>query len=172
MDVLKINQLPRVYRPRMGKLEGIERSPNSLSSYELTTAKAAFNKFDVERAKSLDYEEIKPLLLHLAIMMEDKTLNEYINFITKSNSPSGKRDSTSNSQHSSTTSDISLDTFIKLFTCILSNQSGYFREIYNGKVNKDIDYEALIEGAKLDAKRIFGNIYFPSTYFAEFISKY
>ena len=113
------------------KFIGLERSSNQLNEYELSVAKEAFEKFDVENVKSLDYEEIKPLLLHLNLMMEDKTLNEYISFVTKNDGTASKRGSTGNGQEPSyMNSNISYDTFMNLFKSILANQSDYFRAVY------------------------------------------
>ena len=67
----------------------------------------------------MNYEELKPLFLHLNLVMNDDTLNEYI----KGQS-------------------VTYDQFLEAFKNILSHQSEYFRAIYNNQ-DKEIDYGLL-----------------------------
>ena len=85
-------------------------------------------------------------------MMEDKTLNEYISFVTKNDGTASKRGSTGNGQEPSyMNSNISYDTFMNLFKSILANQSDYFRAVYWNQ-EKSINYETLVLNVGLNYK--------------------
>ena len=97
-----------------------------------------FNKFDVDHQSTISYEELKPLFLHLNIILKDETLNDYIKYVLKSNGDN-KYNGKDASQAFST---LNYNQFQSVYKSILCHQSEYFRAIYNNK-EKEIDFGLL-----------------------------
>ena len=105
-----------------------------------------FNEFvEMGGTDSIDYQELKPLLLHLNLKMSDEMMNGYLDNINTQESESGS---------GALPSRISHDTFSKLYLNILANQNEYFRHVYRDEV-KNLDYKWMAEMTVKDAKTIF-----------------
>jgi len=108
---------------------GFPRSTTELNEYEMSEMTTTFEKFDIDNKNSINYEELKPFFLHINIVMHDELLNEYIKgCLRSSKSDTESGDKENNYIHSQT---LSKEQVLDVFRAILSNQSEYYRAIYN-----------------------------------------
>jgi Ca2+-binding EF-hand superfamily protein len=61
MDLLKMRKLPKILRKRKGRLGGIKRSQEELSSYEFEQIKKEFLLFDTDTKNAIQKHELRPL---------------------------------------------------------------------------------------------------------------
>ena len=72
MNFKLLKQLPRIQRPRTGRLKDLPRSAPDLTSHEEAIAQEQFNLYtEVDQAEEIMKEEIKSILLNLNIQMTD-----------------------------------------------------------------------------------------------------
>ena len=77
----------------------------------------------------MQIDELKSLLLHCNLKMENIVLDNYMQTYFGSQTPS----------------EFNFQEFLELFLLILRNQNGYFRQIYAGKKQNQIDIHQIIK---------------------------
>lgn len=80
----------------------------------------------------INKEELRSALLNLNLDLSQQILDDFIEV----------DDSNVDEENPRSDDTYSQENFIKLLTLILSNQSTFFREIYNGKTAREVDLQA------------------------------
>tara|TARA_B110001450_G_C17469051_1_gene419381 strand:- start:171 stop:659 length:489 start_codon:yes stop_codon:yes gene_type:complete len=123
-------------RPRCGKLKDIHRSPLELTEYEEQFALNQFNRYvEVDSSDSIQRDEVRSILINLNLDASQLVLDDYLD--------AHNLDLGADSSRSGET--FSWESFRALYVLILKNQTGYFREIYNGKDPKTLDINSQLK---------------------------
>lgn len=117
-------------------MKAVARSDASLTYKEDLDAQTIFNQYvEVDESDCIQRDELRSILLNLNLDISPQVLDDYIEV---HNQDLGADSSRSGEPYT-------WDQFRSLYLLILRNQSTFFRDIYNGKPEVEIDLQLKLE---------------------------